>query len=334
MNDLTGELSSPAMPKYVDGDFWFPVSASTVAPEIDALYYFIYWVSVFFMVLIVAIMAYFVVKYRRRPGVAPQPSPHHNQTLEITWSVIPGILVVFMFYRGMLGYMDLRTPPAETYDLRAFAKKWSWAFQYPVLGHIDSELHVAKDRPVKIIMSSADVIHSMFIPAFRVKMDVVPGRYSEIWFNANLPGDYTLFCTEYCGKSHSDMLAKVVVHSSVGEYDAWLAKAADPFTDPVTGQPRDPALVGQILYEKRGCYQCHSIDGTAKTGPSFKGTYGTEQLLADGSKVTIDDNYIRKSILEPMAQIRGGYKPAMPSFAGQLDDRQIDAIAQYIRSLK
>lgn len=316
------------MPDYIPKDFWFPVDASTVAHFVDDDFYFIYWVCVFFFVLICVGLVAFTVMFRRRPGVEPQPSPHHNQWLEITWSAIPGLIVIVMFYRGMVGYIDLRTPPAEANQMRVLGKKWAWDFQYPKSGHIDNELHVVKDQPTTLTMTSDDVIHSVFIPAFRVKQDVVPGRYSQLWFTPTRVGEYTLFCTEYCGTRHSEMLAKVVVHDSAADYDKWFNVASDLFkTNP-------PVKVGEILYNKRGCVQCHSVDGSAKTGPTFKGTWGTKQKLTTGEEITVDANYVRQSILEPMSQIRAGYNPVMPSFKGQLSDRQIEAIAMYIESLK
>jgi cytochrome c oxidase subunit 2 len=180
-------------------------------------------------------------------------------------------------------------------------------------------------------MSSSDVIHSLYVPSFRLKMDVVPGRYSTTWFNALNPGakeaEYNLFCAEYCGDQHSTMTAKVVVHPA-GEFEKWLEDASN-FLDRMT-----PEEGGELLYQKRGSIQCHSVDGSAKTGPSFKGTYGTEQSLTNGDKVTIDENYIRESIIDPMAKVRAGYKPVMPPYGSQLKDEEINAIIAYIKSLK
>lgn len=315
-------------PESPAGTFWFPSSSSTVAPGVDSLFYLILGISFVFFVLIVAAMTYFVWRYRRRDGISPGHMAHHNTTLEVTWSVIPGLILVVIFYKGFTGYLDQRTPPADAVEIQVIAKKWSWAFRYPN-GHVDTELHLPVATPVKFRLQSDDVIHSFFVPAFRVKMDCVPGRYTTAWAEATQTGEYVLFCAEYCGTRHSDMLARVVVHES-GEYESWLAKASD-FLNTMT-----PEAAGKLLYQRRGCVQCHSDDGSAKAGggPSFKGTYGSSQPLTDGSTVVVEDNYIRESILNPMAKVRGGFRPVMPTFQGQLKDAEIDAIIAYIKSLK
>lgn len=308
------------------GSFWFPTAGTQIAKEVDGLFYFILALSTFFFVLIVGLMLVFVVIYRRRPGYARKFAPDHNSTLELVWSVIPAILLVLIFFQGFTGFLDMRTPPAETYEIKVVAKKWSWAFQYPN-GYIEGELHVPVDRAVKLTMTSDDVIHSLYIPSFRIKMDLVPGRYSSMWFQANQVGDFPLLCAEYCGTKHSDMLSKVIVHPS-GEFEKWLEQASNLMAT------LPPAEAGKLLYNRRGCAQCHSIDATARTGPSFSGTYGTSQPLADGTTVLIDENYLRESIIEPMAKVRAGYRPVMPSYKGQLKDLEIDAIIEFIKSLK
>ena len=318
-------ISTTASPS--DGSsFWFPPSGTQMATEIDGLFYFILGLCIAFFVLIVGVMVGFVIIYRRRPGYARKFAPDHNSSLEIIWSVIPAVLVALIFFQGFVGYLDMRTPPAETYQIKVVAKKWSWAFQYPN-GYIDGELHVPVDRAVKLTMTSDDVIHSLYVPAFRLKMDLVPGRYSSMWFEANRTGVFPLLCAEYCGTKHSDMLSQVVVHAS-GEFERWLDQASNLMAT------LPPAEAGKILYNRRGCAQCHSVDGTARTGPSFLGTFGSSQQLVDGTKVDIDENYIRESILEPMAKVRAGYRPVMPSYKGQLKNAEIDAIIEFIRSLK
>ncbi len=314
-------LALPAVSK----GLFFPEPTSTTAETVDNLFYFILGVCVIFFLLIVALMITFVLKYREKPGVGPQPSPSHNNWLEILWSVIPGCIVGAIFVWGFWGYMDMRQAPDDSYEIQVVAKKWSWSFIYPN-GHVDNNLHVPLDRPVRLMMSSDDVIHSLYIPAFRIKMDLVPGRYSTTWFQADTVGQYTLFCAEYCGTQHSTMLAKVVVHPS-GEFESWLEDAAN-FLERVT-----PVEAGEILYQRRGCVQCHSVDGSAKTGPSFKDVFGTQQAMTDGTTVEVDENYIRESILEPQAKVRAGYKPVMPTYQGQLKDEEIAAIIAYIKSL-
>jgi cytochrome c oxidase subunit II len=308
------------------GSFWFPAPSSSGAAQVDSLFYFILSLSAFFFVLIVGLMLIFVIRYRRRSGYTQADAPDHNDTLEILWSVIPGILTALIFFRGFVSYLDMRTPPAETYEIKVNAKKWTWSFQYPN-GYIDSDLHLPVNRAVKLTMTSEDVIHSLFIPAFRAKMDVVPGRYTTMWFEATRTGEFPLLCAEYCGTKHSDMLANVVVHAS-GEYEQWLEKASNLLAT------LPPEEAGKILYTKRGCVQCHTTDGTARIGPSFKGSFGTSQALTDGSSVEIEENYCRESILEPLKRVRAGFRPVMPSYKGQLKDPEIDAIIAYIKSLR
>jgi cytochrome c oxidase subunit 2 len=307
------------------GGFFFPAPTSTTAESVDALFYFILGVSIVFFAIIVGAMLLFVIRYRARPGATPQASPSHNNLLELTWTAIPCLIVAAIFFWGFTGYLNMRQAPDDSYEIQVTAKKWSWSFGYPN-GHVDNNLHVPLDRPVRLVMSSDDVIHSLYIPAFRLKMDLIPGRYSSTWFEADTPGDYTLFCTEYCGTQHSNMLAKVVVHPP-GEFEKWLENAAN-FMEDLT-----PVEAGEILYVRRGCVQCHSVDGSAKVGPSFQAVFGTEQVLTDGSKIIVDENYLRESILEPQAKIRAGYKPVMPTYQGQLKDEELAALIAYIKSL-
>ncbi len=313
------------MPLAASSGSLFPKPTSTTAGDVDELFYFILAISVVFFAIIVGAMFVFIVKYRQRDDLEIQPSPDHNNVLEIVWTVIPGLLVGVIFFWGFISYLDMRQAPDNSYEIQVTAKKWSWSFTYPN-GHVDNKLHVPIDRPVKLVMSSDDVIHSLYIPAFRLKMDLIPGRYSTTWFEAHTAGDYTLFCAEYCGTQHSTMLAKVVVHPS-GEFDTWLDNAANLL------KTMTPVEAGEILYTRRGCVQCHSIDGAAKVGPTFLNVFGTQQPLTDGSMVEVDENYIRESILEPQAKIRAGYKPVMPTYQGQLKDEEIAALIAYIKSL-
>jgi len=308
------------------GTFWLPPRASTTAPIVDAAFYFVLWVAAFFFVLIVTVMAVFVLRYRRRPGTGPLPSPSHNTALEILWSVIPLGLVMAMFYLGLKGYADMRVIPPNAYEIRVDAQKWKWTFKY-ANGYEDDNLHVPFDEPVKLVMASKDVIHSLFIPAFRLKQDVVPGRFTATWFRATRPGEYDLECTEYCGTGHSDMVAKVIVHEP-GEFEAWLAEAAKK------AQDLPPLELGQRLFVRRGCSVCHGTDGvTVKTGPNLKGIVGRERRFADGSSRTADEEYLRESIVNPSARIVDGFRDQMPTFQGQLSDKQIDALIVYLKSL-
>jgi cytochrome c oxidase subunit 2 len=219
----------------------------------------------------------------------------------------------------------MSTAPANAYEILVDGQKWNWTFTYPN-GYADSMLHVPVDRPVQLVMSSADVIHSLYVPAFRIKMDVVPGRYSKAWFEATAPGEYELFCAEYCGTDHSSMITKVVVHP-VGEFETWLEQASN-FLETMS-----PVDAGRKLYQIRGCQQCHSVDGSAKTGPTLLGVFGKTETLTDGTSVVADENYIRQSILDPASQVVAGYEPVMPTYQGRIKDEEITVIIEYLKSL-
>ena len=317
---------------------FFPEQVSTFAGTVDSLYYFIFWLSTFFFVLVVGLMAYFVMKYRRVEGQTPSASPSHNTPLEVFWSVIPGFLVLIIFGWGFAGYMDMRSPPAETYEINVTASMWNWNFKYPT-GAVDNQLHIPVNTPVKLVMRSQDVIHSLYVPAFRIKQDVVPGRYAGMWFQATQTGDYDLFCAEYCGQKHSDMITKVVVHevdvSALTEpgqqtFDQWMEIASDP----LQGGKIPLAQAGEKVVNMFGCLQCHSVDGSQKVGPSFKGFYGKDVAIKDVGNVKMDEQYIRESILEPNAKIRLGFEPKMPSFKGSMKDEWIDAVIAYMKSIQ
>lgn len=315
------------------GNFWLPESASTNAIGVDITFNFILWVSIFFFVLNVALMLIFAFLYRRREGVVQEKTSHHNTALEITWTVIPILIVLYMFYLGFQGYMKLRVPPADAYEILVDGRKWSWDFTYqqPFYYVSTNELHVPVGRPVKLNMSSQDVIHSMYIPNFRVKQDVVPGRYTQLWFEANKVGEYHFFCAEYCGTDHSNMIGTVYVHEPA-EFEKWLEEAAN-FIDRIDDNDI-PALVdaGETLYNRKGCAQCHTKDGSVDDGPTFKGLFGKTENFTDGTSITVDENYIRESITEPNAKIVKGFEPIMPKVV--LKDKEITAIIEYIKTLK
>lgn len=305
--------------------FWFPVQASTNAGRVDGVYNFILWVVAFFFVLIVSLMAVFLARYRRRQGVAAEKTVVHHTGLELTWTIIPTILAVFIFYLGVSAYVDMRIAPQNAYEIQVTAQKWNWSFTYPD-GTVSPDLHVPVDQQVRLIMRSEDVLHSFYVPAFRVKMDVVPGRYTTAWFEANQAGNFQIFCTEYCGTKHSGMLAQVVVHEA-GGFEKWLEDAGNLSNKP-------PVELGQELYTSRGCQQCHSVDGARGIGPTFKGIFGTQEVMVGGAKVTVDENYIRESINEPQAKVVNTYAPVMPTFKGKLKDVEINGLIEYIKSLK
>jgi len=326
-NHLTGNSIAGVLPLVQSGSFWLPPAGSTTASAVDWLFYFLFYVAAFFFLLIVTLMTLFVLKYRARPDRdAPEPSPSHNTWLELTWSVIPTMIIIFIFAVGFAGYMEMRTPPANAYEIRVTGQKWKWFFTYPT-GYVDENLHVPVDRPIRLVMTSRDVIHSLYIPAFRLKMDLVPGRYTSTWFQAIQPGEYDLLCAEYCGDNHSSMLAKVIVHRP-GEFEKWLEEASNFIKN------LSPVEAGQILYQRQGCAQCHSIDGSAKVGPTFLGLFESQVKLADGSTVTADENYLRESILVPDAKVVAGFRPQMPPYQGLLDEDKIAALIEFIKSLK
>ncbi len=308
------------------GGFWMPPPASTTAGEVDALFQFILWLSAFFFALIVGLGVLFVVRFHRRRAARPEPSASHNTALELTWTIIPLLLVMVIFGWGFKVFLDMNTVPADAYEVQVTGQKWKWLFTYPN-GHVDENLHVPINRPVRLVMTSEDVIHSFFVPAFRVKRDVVPGRYSKLWFEANRAGQFDVFCAEYCGSSHSDMIAKVIVHPE-GEFEAWLEKEANVLSKLA------PAEAGERLYKIRGCAQCHSVDGAAGIGPSLKDLFGETVPLTGGRTAVADENYLRESILEPQATVVAGFQPVMPTYKGRLSDAEITAIIAYIKTLQ
>jgi cytochrome c oxidase subunit 2 len=320
---------------------WFPEGASSFAPQVDFLFTVILWICIVFFVPIVIAMGYFMWVYRERPGYRGSPEALHNTAIEITWTVVPTIVVVWVFWEGAMGYLDMARIPKGTVDVNVTAKKWQWAFKYenggehdviPVENSSVKELPLLVlpvDRDIKMIMRSDDVLHSFYIPAFRAKRDVVPGRYNYMWFHTTKEGLYDLFCTEYCGDNHSQMNAKVKVVSQE-EYKKALEKAIQ--------EPEDPLARGQLLYKRQGCSTCHNAgaEGASGPGPSYNGSWGKPVQLESGSEVAFDENYVRESILNPQAKARKGYGKASPmnSYAGKLKDDQIDALITFIKSLE
>jgi cytochrome c oxidase subunit 2 len=255
----------------------------------------------------------------------------HNTPLELTWTIIPLILVIAIFYVGMESYLNLRVVPLGAYEVKVVAQKWSWTFNHPNGASESGILRVPAGRPVKLVMESQDVLHAAFIPAFRVKQDIVPGRYSHIWFQATTTGEFDLFCAEYCGKDHSAMRAKVIV-AEEAEFHRQLKDVADEHLRLTDAQLAEYAMTK--LFPR--CASCHSLDGKAGTGPSWRETHslwGSERVFADGSRAVVDENYIRDSILNPAHHIVANYTNGMPTFKGQLDDRQILALVLAIRNL-
>ncbi|MCX7016652.1 MAG: cytochrome c oxidase subunit II [Candidatus Sumerlaeota bacterium] len=304
---------------------WLPPPASTAAIEVDWVFQFIFWIDAFFFVLVTALMILFLWRYARPRGARAVGGPTHSTPLEITWTVVPLFIVMAIFYEGFRTYMESAVTPGNGYDVQVTGQQWKWMFTYPN-GYVDENLHVPVGRPIRLTLTSSDVIHSLYIPAFRLKKDAVPGRFNKEWFQATQPGEYQIFCAEYCGTGHSDMLAKAIVHPP-GEFENWLENAAS------YASRLSPAEAGEKIYHIRGCAQCHSLDGTAGTGPSFKGLWGSTVTMSDGLKVVVDENYVRESILQPQAKVVAGFQPVMPTFQSRLKDQDILDVIEFLKTL-
>jgi cytochrome c oxidase subunit 2 len=307
-----------------NGTVWLPEGASALTPEWDGLFYFVYYVSLIIFVGVVAAMIYFAFVYRRRRPDERPAFVKDNKMVEMASVVIPTILVLIVFTWGFKTYVRMNVAPPDAYQIQVRGQQWSWTFEYPNGTQSVGEAHVPVDRPVRFVMSSTDVIHSFFVPAFRVKMDVLPNRYTSVWFHATKTGEYQAFCTEYCGTAHSNMLAKVVVESEA-DFQKWLQESQSTDLTPVER--------GEQLYKQQTCNACHSIDGSPGVGPTFKGLFGKEESLEGGGTVTVDENYLRESILNPAAKVVKGFSPIMPASYGGLPAEDIDALVAYIKSL-
>jgi cytochrome c oxidase subunit II len=235
-------------------------------------------------------------------------------------------VLLLMFAWGFQGFVDLRTTPKDAYEIHVTGQKWKWLFEYPN-GYSDDVLHVPVGRKVRTLMTSVDVVHSFGLPAFRTKEDVVPGRYTELWFNATSPGEYPVFCDQYCGTGHSAMITKVVAHEQA-DFDKWLAAAVEKMDS------MPPIELGEKMYNQQGCAGCHSLDGSTKTGPSWKGLFGKMEPMSDGSTVMADENYLKESMMEPQAKMVKGFPPAMPTFKGKLSDKKIAGLIAFIQAQK
>jgi len=302
---------------------FLPESASTVAQDVDALYFFSLAVSAFFSLLIAVLIFFFFVKYRRKPK-GPQVGEriHGSTALEVIWSVIPLVITLFMFVWGARVFYKVMVPPEDAVEYLATGKQWMWKFQHPE-GHREiNVLHVPLGVKIRLTMTSEDVIHSFYVPAFRVKHDVVPGRYTTAWFEATKVGTYHLFCAEYCGAEHSRMVGSVVVMEP-GDYQAWLQGGAGNLT---------PAESGEALFSQYACDTCHKEDATGR-GPSLLGIAGQTVATKGGRSLVRDDTYLRESILRPGAKLVEGYDLLMPTFQGQISEEGVLHLIAYIKSL-
>lgn len=301
----------------------FPERASTVAGRVDALYSFLLIVSTVMTLLIAGLIVYFIIKYRRRADDELGTPVTGALTLELLWTVIPFVIMMVMFVWGASLYFTLSRPPQDALEIQVVGKQWMWKFQHMDGQREINELHVPVGRAVKLTLASQDVIHSFFVPAFRVKSDVVPGRYTTVWFEATKPGRYHLFCAEYCGTQHSGMIGQVIVMEPT-QYQAWLSGGATEGS---------LAAAGQKLFQDLACHTCHRGD-TQGRGPVLDGLFGKAVQLQNGQTITADENYIRESILNPSAKLVAGFQPLMPTFQGLVSEEQVLQLIAYIKSLE
>ena len=301
---------------------FFPQQASVQAGQVDAVYFFMVAVSAFFSLLIAGLVVVFAVKYRRRSDDEIGVAIHGSLPLELVWTLIPLGIAMVMFGWGAKVFFDLYRPPAGAMEIFVVGKQWMWKVQHMEGQREINELHVPVGRPVKLIMGSEDVLHSYYIPAFRVKADVIPGRYNTMWFTAKTPGEYHLFCAEYCGTKHSGMIGRVIAMEPP-DYQEWLSggRAAD-----------SPVAAGAKLFQDLVCNTCHMGD-TQGRGPVLTGVYGKPVQLQGGGTVIADDAYIRESIVNPQAKIVAGFQPIMPTFQGLVTEEQLLQLIAYVRSL-
>ncbi|HTP05371.1 MAG TPA: cytochrome c oxidase subunit II [Nitrospirota bacterium] len=321
-----------------------------LANPADSVFYFILGIALTFLFLNTAVMIYFLIRYSRKRNPKPE-DVKENLTIEILWTVIPTILVLLIFFAGWKGFQYMRTVPPDAMPVKVTARQWSWLFTYEN-GKQDSVLRVPLRKPVKLLITSADVLHSLFIPAYRIKEDCVPGMETHLWFLPDEVGSYDLFCTEYCGIGHSAMITKVEVVTQK-DFDDWyqgekkmaqaegkkpagkvLAAKAAKKTTAKTGVPGSK---GAELTQVKGCVACHTTDGTPKIGPTFKGVFGMkETVIRDGKErdIVVDETFIKQTLLQPELDRVKGFPPIMPSMRGQLTDKEMDEIIEYIKSLK
>jgi cytochrome c oxidase subunit 2 len=303
---------------------FIPESASTVSSKVDALYFYLSGVTLFFTLLISGTIIFFVIKYRRRsPFEIPRPIAGSHK-LETMWSVIPFIIAMSMFAWGAQIYFENSRPPKNANEIYVVGKQWMWKIQHSTGQREINELHVPVGRKIKLIMTAEDTIHDFFIPAFRIKADVLPGKYTTQWFEATKAGTYHLFCAEYCGMNHSGMIGSVIVMQP-SEFDNWLSGNA--------GQ-QSPAVAGQQLYQSLGCITCHGASGEGGRGPALVGLFGRKVDLTNGQSLTADESYVRESIENPQAKIVTGFGPIMPTFQGQVTPEQLIQLMSFIKSLQ
>ena len=305
-----------------------PIAGSEHAKDIDTFYFFVFYLSLFFFIIVGGLAVYFPIKYRLKPGETRR-SAHitDNFFLEMLWTVVPSLLCFVLFFWGFNTYVAAYTVPNDSLDIHIRGRKWNWTFEYPDGMAGGGTLYVPLNKPIKLVMDSEDVLHAFYIPAMRIKQDVIPGRYVLMTFTPNVKGTFQIFCAEYCGKDHSGMLAMLKVMDDA-EYEVFKREGPPEY------KTMDPKLIGETIYKTRGCQSCHSLDGKRGDGPSFKGIWGKTEQFADGTSGVVDENYVRQSVLEPQAKVVKGFEPIMPTFQGSLRPVEINGIIAYIKSLK
>jgi cytochrome c oxidase subunit 2 len=323
------EITSMFWLSQANASTFMPPQATEIASQYDSLYSFIVIASFISCVLVIGGLVMFALKYKRRTENDKTAYITHDTRLEFAWSFIPFIIFLVVFVWGTYVYVQMRSPPADSFEVHVFGQKWNWDFLYKSGKKSTSELVVPIDTPIKLIITSRDVLHSFYIPAFRIKQDAVPGRYTTLWFKADKIGNFQVFCAEFCGNEHSKMLAKINVVDKP-TFEKWLQD------NPYKGLS---ALdIGQKVYSSK-CIACHKSTGERLVGPGFAGIFGSERVFMDGSKTLADENYIRESILNPQAKIVKAssgedYGPVMTSFAGALSEEELIGVIEFLKSLK
>ncbi len=309
---------------YQNLDF-FPTEASTMARDVDAIYLFLVALTAFFTALVIGVMIFCAIRFRRKSD-DEVPKPVFGSTvLEIVWSAVPFVITMGLFGWGSWIYFKYASPPADAMDVHVVGKQWMWKLQHPDGKREINQLHVPVNQPVRLIITSEDVIHSFFVPAFRVKRDAVPGRYATAWFEATKVGEYHLFCSQYCGNEHSKMIGTVIVMKPE-DYDKWLRQDTQ-------GGYETPIKSGERMFSELRCDTCHNeTDGG--NGPALAGLFGTQVNLSGGGSVVADESYIRESILDPKQKVVSGFKAVMPTFQGQISEEQVFELISYIKTLE
>jgi cytochrome c oxidase subunit 2 len=325
MNAMLKMLADVAAPTAPWGGFWMPPQGSQAAGQVDWLFYFVYYICLFFFLLILVLLVTFAIKYRHREGAPVLDAPKHNTALELTWTFIPTLIVIVIFFYGFKGYLDMAIPPRDAYEVDVTAHMWDYTFSYPN-GQIsdDTNLHIPVNTPVVFVLTSTDVLHGFYMPIFRIKKDVVPGRYNKIWVQATMEGTFDIFCTQYCGQDHSSMRRKVIVESRE-KFESWVNNLG--------GGNMKPAERGKYLWNTRGCSSCHTNDGTnSGKAPSWQDLYMSQQQTMDGMHLA-DENYIHEVITHPNIHPIAPYQPIMPPTEGLINDKDIGDIIAYLKTI-